>query len=229
MANGVAQITEQELREHRHAAELAFGGALFSGIAGIGAGVLSILGLANMLPGLLVSVATIGIGAALISEGLAIGARTSDLLRESTQGAVEIGELGVGVTSETLAGLAGVVLGILSLLNLYPMILVASAAIVFGGALVLGGGAMARINVSDVMQRQGHPVVHAIAREAVYATTGLQMIAGLGTITLGVLAIAGMAPLTLLLVAMLTLSGMFLLTNTALATRMLGAWRYQQQ
>ncbi len=225
MADEVAPISEQELREHRRAAEFTFGGALLSGIVAIGVAVLAIIGLANMIPSILVSIAVIAFGVALISEGLAIGARMTDLLYQSGEGTAETEELSLGLTNETLAGLAGVVLGILALLNLHPMILVATAVIVFGGSLILGGGVTARLNVADVTYRGSHPMVRTIAQEALYATTSLQMLAGLSAITLGILAIAGIYPLLLVLVALLVLAGTFLLTNTALATRMLGTWR----
>jgi len=55
----------------------------------------------------------------------------------------------------------------------------------------------------------------------VLATTGLQVLVGLGAITLGIIALAGIVPLTLSLVAMLGVGVMFLLTNAAIAGRML--------
>jgi hypothetical protein len=42
-----------------------------------------------------------------------------------------------GITAEFLAGLAGIVLGILALLQIVPMILMSAALITYGGTLLL--------------------------------------------------------------------------------------------
>ena len=147
--------------------------------------------------------------------------RLSSLLHEATEGRVQMAELGAGTTGETLAGIAGIVLGILGILGVLPGVLIPSAAIVFGGALVIGAGANVRINDLVITYREEHPMARHIARQAVLATTGLQVLVGLGAITLGIIALAGIVPLTLSLVAMLGVGVMFLLTNAAIAGRML--------
>jgi hypothetical protein len=205
---------------HRHTIEAVFGGSLAGGLVAGGAAALAIIGLAGMFPQTLVSIATIGIGAAFLFEGGAIVSRLRDLLHEVTEGRIQTAELGAGVTGETLAGFAGVALGILGTLGMIPEILIAVAAIVFGAALIMGAGSNMRINEMSVVYRQEHPMAQRIAREAVRGTTGLQILAGLGAITLGILALVGIAPLVLGLVAMLSISGAFLLTDTAVAGRM---------
>jgi hypothetical protein len=205
---------------HRHTIEAVFGGTLAGGLVAAGAATLAIIGLAGMFPQLLVSVATIGIGAAFLFEGGAIMARLSDLLHEVTEGRIQAAELGAGTTGETLAGFGGVALGILSTLGVIPEILIAVAAILFGAALIVGAGSNMRINEMAVAYRQEHPMAQRIAREVVRGTTGLQILVGLGAITLGILALNGVAPLVLGLVAMLGISGAFLLTDTAVAGRM---------
>jgi hypothetical protein len=219
---------EEHAEEHRHTIETLFAGTLVGGLVAAGAAALAIIALAGLFPRLLVSVATIGVGAAFLFEGAAIVSRLSDLLYEVTEGKSEAIELGAGTTGETLAGLAGVTLGILAILGVVPAILISSAAIIFGAGLVIGAGANMRINELTMGHREEHPMARSIAREAVKATTGLQVLAGLGAITLGILALAGVEPLTLTLVAMLGVAVVFLLTDTAVAGRMVTVFHHRR-
>jgi hypothetical protein len=213
--------SEEEMLRHRHTIEALFGGSLVGGLVAGGAGILAIVGLAGLFPQALLAVATIGVGAAFLFEGAAIVARLSDLLHEVTEGRMQAVEMGAGTTAETLAGLVGVTLGILALLGVIPVILVPSAVIVYGAAMMIGAGANIRINELSAMHRQEHPMARNITHEAVRATTGLQVLAGIAAITLGILALATVDRLILSLVAMLGISVVFLLTDTAVASRML--------
>lgn len=67
----------------------------------------------------------------------------------------------------------------------------------FGAALVIGAGANIRVNDMVMTYRHEHPMARQVAREAVLATTGLQVLTGLGAIALGIIALAGIVPLTL--------------------------------
>jgi hypothetical protein len=222
MPDGTTTISHEErTEEHKRVLEAIFGGTLVGGLVAAAAAALSIIGLAGVYPPWLMSVATISLGVAFLFEGAAIMSRMSDLLSEVTENKVEMVELGTGTTGETLAGFAGVALGILALLTVVPLVLIPIAAIVFGVALILGAGATVRINELAVGYRQEHPIAHQIAREAVRATSGLQILAGLGAITLGIIALANIQPLILSLVAVLSLSATFLLTDTAIAGRMM--------
>ncbi len=212
---------EAQTQQHRYTIEALFGGTLVGGLVAAGAATLAIIALAGLLPQLLLSIVTIGIGAAFLFEGAAIVSRLSDLLHEITEGRMQAAELGAGTTGETLAGIAGVALGILSVLGLIPGILVPSAPIVFRAALTLGAGANMRINELTTTFRQEHPMAQRVAHEAVRAATGIQVLAGLAAITLGILALAGIQPLILSLTAMLSVSVVFLLTDTAVAARMM--------
>lgn len=226
MPDGTTAIHEEHEEERRHTIETIFAGSMTGGLVAAGAAALSIIGLSGVYPVWLLSVATIGIGAAFLFEGAAIMTRLSDLLYEVTEGKSEIAELGAGTTSETLAGLAGVALGILGLAHVAPEILLPIAAIVFGGALILGSGTNMRINEMTAGFRNEHPLAQRIAREAVKGSTGLQLLGGLAGITLGIIALAGAAPLVLTLVATLSVSGVLLLTDTAVAGRMMTVFHH---
>ena len=208
------------MHEEEHPKEIALGGTVVSGVVAAGAAVLAIIRLANIYPSWLVTIATIALGVSFLLEGGAIVARTSALLHEVTEGAMEMTELRTGMTGESLAGFAGIALGILALLGVVPAVLISCAAIVFGGALAIGSGANVRINDLMMEYRHEHPMARRVAREAVLATTGLQVLTGLGAVALGIVALAGIASLTLTLVAMLAIGVMFLLSNAAIAGRM---------
>jgi hypothetical protein len=218
---------EEEHVEERHTVEALFAGSMAGGLIAAGAAVLSIIGLAGAFPGLLVGIATLGVGGAFLFEGAAIMMRLTDLLHEVTEGAVETAELGVGTTGETLAGLAGIALGILSIVAVVPEILVPIAAIVFGAAFVMGAGTNVRISELTMGYREDHPMIRKVTREAVRGTTGLQVLVGLASITLGIIALAGATPLILSLVAMLADASAFLLTDTAVAGRMIAVFRHR--
>ncbi len=190
-------ITEEHLQEERRTIETLLGGTVGGGIIAIAGVVLAIIGLAGVYPQWLLAVATIAVGISFLIEGAAIASRLSELVHESTRGRVEMGELGSGVTGETLAGIAGIVLGVLGALNVYPAILLPVAAIVYGAGLILGAGANVRINELIVVHREDEARARYAIRQAVLAMTGLQVFIGLAAATLGIIALASSYPITL--------------------------------
>src|SRR5262249_44298677 len=135
--------------EHgRRTAEVAVtGGSMIEAIAGIAAVVLAIFGLANVLALPLLSVAVIVVGVGLVFAGAAMAVRRTRLLTDTAGfqvSAAEFGGGGMGI--EVLAGLAGIVLGVLALIGLVPVVLNAVAALVFGAALLLSSGGTARLS-----------------------------------------------------------------------------------
>jgi hypothetical protein len=201
--------------------KIVAGGSITEAIAGAGAVVLAILGLTDMLPMYMAAIATIALGVALLALGGAVASQWSKLVRE-TSGAraapnVELG----GVGAETFGGAAGVVLGILSLLGILPMILLPIALLVFGGALLLGSGVTVDLSaLPDVRDRYAH-----MTREATLGASGLQALAGMTGIVLGILALVGTMPLTLTLVGLLVLGSAVLLGGSAVSSRMMGILR----
>ncbi len=212
---------EATLAEERRTIETILGGTVVGGIIAAGALVLSIIGLSGAWPAWMLSIAVIALGASFLFEGAAIATRISRLLHEATEGKVEMAELGGGTGAETLTGIAGIVLGILDLANVYPMILLPVAAIVFGIGLIFGAGTNVRLNEIELTHKHESPMARHIARQAVRGATGFQIIAGLAGIVLGIIGLASNYPLTLALVATLIISGTFLLSNTAIAGRLL--------
>lgn len=214
-------ITEEHLHEERRTVETILGGTIGGGIIALAGVVLAIIGLAGTYPRLLLGSATIAVGIAFLIEGAAIASRLAELVHESTKGRVEMSQLGSGITGETLAGIVGIVLGVLGSLNVYPGAVLPVAAIVYGAGLILGAGANMRINELVVVHREDEAVARHAIRQAVLATTGLQVFIGLAAITLGIIALASNYPITLSLVAILLVAGSFVLSDTAIAGRLL--------
>jgi hypothetical protein len=191
------------------------GGSIVEAVGGSAALVLAILGLATVMPQTLAAVATIAIGVALLTEGASIAARYARILARSEASRVGAAELGGGISAEFVAGGTGLVLGLLALLGVAPVSLTAVAAIVFGGALLLGSGATSRLGALAGEQREMQTT-----REVVQASSGAQVLVGLGSAVLGIVALVGVAPETLALVALLSVGAAIVLNGTALTALM---------
>ena len=149
----------------------------------------------------------------------------SNLLAEVTEGRVDIAELGGGLSAEFIAGFGGVALGILSLAGVASMILMPIAAIAFGIALVMGSGVKARVNHLSISNRNEPKLVRQIAREALMAASGVEILVGMAAVALGILGVIGIYPIELSFVAVLAVGGMALFSGTALGGRMLSLFR----
>jgi hypothetical protein len=192
--------------------------------------VLAILGLAGALPLTMAAVATILLGAAFLLEGGAVLARYHHLVHAMQRAGEEPAiraEVGGGTTAETLAGITGLALGILSLLGVFPEVLLPVAIIAFGGGLLLGGAARSRLG-SVAMEETGvGERLRHVLHEAIRASSGSQTLVGIGAIVLGILALLGIYPLTLVLVGLLAVGCAALLSGTAVGARMLGIVRHR--
>lgn len=208
----------------RRSTKFMAAGSVAEGIAGIGAIVLAIIGLANTLPQIMLPVATIAVGAALFFEGGAITSRLSHLLTEEKTD-VAVADLGAGMATEFVGGVAGIVLGVLALIGIVPLTLVSAASIVFGATLLLGSGIAARLNTVWIRETEERAVVGEVARQATVAAAGLQVLMGIAAIVLGILSVIGVFPLVLNLVAMMLLGFSDLLSGTAIMGRISGLSR----
>ncbi len=218
--------TAQGLVERRSTGIMA-AGALAEGFVSIGAVVLSIVGLSARFPMLMLPIATIAIGASLLFEGGAVTARFSSLF-SLARVPMDVREFGLGITTEFISGSAGIVLGVLALIGLEPLVLTPIAAIVFGASLLLGAGATARANALLSQMSEQREAIREVMREAVYAASGVQILVGIGTVTLGILALTGINPLVLSLVAMLSVGFASLLSESTIINRVTGAARRQK-
>ena len=129
------------------------------------------------------------------------------------------------MTSEFLGGAAGVVLGVLSLLGVYTMVLIPVALIVFGVTLLLNSGLTARLNALESEASDESRRFKKIAHEAMTASAGSELMLGIGGVALGIIAISGILVATLSLVGMLIISVSAFATGAAATTRMLSVSR----
>jgi hypothetical protein len=211
--------------EDRHIAESVGSSSVAEIVGGIAAIVLAVLGLANVNPTLMLPIATIAIGVAFLFEGGSIVAEYTDVISKSTETGAQVMEVGSGMTAEVVAGIAGIVLGILALLGLTSIILVASALIVYGTALALSSGMMSRLNDLKIEVSGANATAQKFAHEAVSATMGTQVLVGLAAGVLGILALIGIAPTVLVLVGLLAIGVSQILSGSAVGTRLISMFR----
>jgi hypothetical protein len=208
------------------ALQVGSGTATLAAITGGAALLLAILGLNEILPFTMLEIATLLVGAGLMIEGSALTAQYSDARAVLT--ARERSLMGTGVSAELLGGAATIVLGILALIGVAPLVLAPSAAIVAGGAMLIGSASSERTRlISQVPSRlhgdervQRDTQLERSTRAAVEASTGAEVLVGIGAIVLGVLALLGVEPLILSLVAMLALGAAIVLGGGAIGARL---------
>lgn len=212
----VSSNTQSQVRE------MTLGGSSSAMLGGAAALVLSIIGLAGVVPHYMLTIAGIALGVGLLFEGGFIAAEYRTMLSASgATGAGAKAELGGGLGAEALAGIAAIVLGILALLDIVPLVLMSITAIVLGAGVMLGSGAMARLNSLKVETSTTHETAKRVAKDSMTAAAGLQVLVGVAAIVLGILALIGLAPQTLALVAMLALGSSELLSGGAMTSRVL--------
>ncbi len=153
----------------------------------------------------LLAIATVVFGAALLIEGTSV---VTEYVMAASPGAfgMAAGEL----AAVFLAGLTGIILGVLSLLGIHSEILASAAIITFGLALLLNSSSM--LNLYTGKARAGSEFIIGGA----VGTAATQALAGIAALVLGILAIAGNQSLALDLVALLVLGAALLVTGNGL-------------
>jgi hypothetical protein len=194
----------------------AIGSSVAQLLAGLAAIVLAIVGLAHVEPQYVLAIAVLVVGAALILQGGNTFLEFANLLPK--QSARRVGQSAVGnsVNAEILAGFAGIILGILSLVSVFPDVLLPVAAIVFGGALIFTSGDVSRVNMLKVEQATTDETFQQLARQSFSMGGGPQALIGLTAIILGIVALAGYHWAVLSLVALLVLGAIVLISSTAI-------------
>ncbi|HUN28075.1 MAG TPA: hypothetical protein VMU67_17395 [Steroidobacteraceae bacterium] len=213
-----------------HPNETAGYGGLIDAAGGIATGVLAILALAGWAPEVLAGVATIVFGAALLVQGGALLSEFSRILYPSGAVSASAGvqaATGEGISILFVAGAGGVVLGILALLRIVPDVLLAVAVITYGAALILSSSAMRQLHVLQTAMRLGAATTgrELIAGEMATGSAGLQLLAGLAVLVLGILSVSGVHALDLELVGLLVLGITALMTGSSLAGLVMGFMR----
>jgi len=213
-------------------AAAAFGGAM-DAIGGIATAVLAIIGLAGWHPELLAGVATIVFGAALLIQGGTLLSEYSQVFTPA--GAVQTASDAVGgdgLAAMFPVGIAGIVLGILALLGIASYTLTAASVIAFGAALMLSAESVRRLYRMQAQVRRptatGYAIREFLAGEMAAGSAGIQFVAGLGALVLGIIAVVMTATLrneVLTLVALLVVGLTNIISGSALSGLVLGFMR----
>jgi hypothetical protein len=194
-------------------------------VGGAIAVVLTILGLAHVVPEYLVAVALIAAGAALMLRGVATVGEYGRVLQGPEQASFEIGGAGA-LSVELLTGAAGVVLGILALLRVAPIELVAIGVIAEGAGLILSTGATSQLTGARIAAIYRDQRSQRLAGEINAAATSSQAAVGLTAVVLGILALAGFSSTVLELIALLALGAFILLNSASVGGTMLAVFRH---
>ena len=196
--------------------EVASYGGLVDAFGGAATVVLAIVALAGTSSDMLLAIATIVFGAALLIQSGAIVSELSAMIVPEGGSAVAENCGGGGLAIVFLAGTAGIVLGVLALIGIHPVMLASIAVIAFGSAVVFGGGSVWSV---FRLKQSGQTVVSGaqiVATEIAAGSAGLQCVGGLAAIVLGILAVTGTLPATLSLVGLLIMGAAIVLTGSTL-------------
>ena len=204
--------------------EVASYGGFVDALGGIATIVLAIIGLAGVKSIDLLSIATVVFGAALLIQG---GAMLSEYAT------IEVAETGASGSGGGLAslfgvGVAGIVLGVLALLGVRSPILTSVAVIAFGGALIISASSVWSLLTSRSVAARfeaRNTMLQRVASEIAAGSSGVQAMAGLAVIVLGILAVAGIYTEVLALVALLVAGAAIVMTGSTLSGTMIGFMR----
>ena len=195
----------------------AYGG-LMDAVGGIAASVIAVVGLTGFDPLLMTGIATIVFGAALLIEGGALLSEYAYLSPAIGGVSAESATADGGILPMFLFGVGGIVLGVLAVLGIVPVALPAIAVIAYGTALLIGSSSVQRVYVlqSIVRLATARPTNDGAAAGMAAGSAGVELLAGLTAIVLGILALVGHAP-TLTLTALLVMGITELLHGSTLA------------
>jgi hypothetical protein len=188
-------------------------------IGGIATAVLAIVGLAGVHSEIMLSIATIVFGVALMIEGGALLSEYAGINFLPSTATISAGEFNAGSVSALFAaGVGGVVLGVLAIIGIHAAVLTAISAIGFGCALVLGSQGIWHLHS---LRRAVIPAGGAgsgaelVAGQMAQGSTALQAIGGLAAVVLGILAVVGINTGVLTLTAMLVVGIALVLAGSA--------------
>jgi hypothetical protein len=216
--------------ENRSSDTAAYGGML-DAVGGIATAALAIIALAGLVPEVLMGVATIVFGAALVVQAGALLSEYSGITFPSAaiaSSAATDSLSGGGLGVMFMAGAAGIVLGILALLGIAPIILCAAALIAFGASLLLGSSSMRNLyQVQSALRRAGgmQSSNELLASEMAAGSAGAQLLSGLAAIVLGIVALSSGYSLVLTLVGLLVVGVTNILSGGTLSGVMMGLSR----
>jgi hypothetical protein len=233
--HGYGTPTSSMTTTENRTAGLAAGGSWTGVIAGVAVLALAITALAGRFPTTLLAIAVIVFGVGMLFEGASVAARYARVLMSaSTQRSMGV-DLGGGLSTEFAGGAAAIILGILSLLNIYPNVLLPIAAIVVGAALLLGAASMRALNdmvVEHHFSGAAYGATRQVASAAVGAASGTSVLVGIAALVLGIIGVAsgaGILGLILTEVAFLCLGATMIVSGCAVGSKMITMLHEEQR
>jgi hypothetical protein len=205
--------------------ESAAYGGFVDAIGGIATVVLAVFGLAGTRPGTMIAIAIIIFGVSLLIQG---GTMATEYAGIKFPAGTEAPSGGHNLSAIFMVGASGIILGVLSLLGLEAMVLTPVAIIVFGAGLGLSSSAVPHmwalrraVATSDTDTTLAGSQI--LASEMAFGSGGLQALAGLSAIVLGILAIAGTGgdDKILILAALLVLGATMVVTGSTMTGTMM--------
>lgn len=188
-------------------------GLLSEGAAGIAAIVLAVIALAGISSGTLAAITTIVIGVGLMVQAFNSAAEAAKLMPASAVAGVPA-EMSSEVMVDCLAGIAGIILGILALVGINAAHLVPAALIVFGGALLLDGG----IGMQPKTATTANTTVGAVqivSYKGSASAGGMEVLIGVAAIVLGILSLIFMTSWVLALVGFIAVGAALLMVSAS--------------
>jgi hypothetical protein len=211
--NGTSNVTHESWGHMLKS--MATRGSIMESIGGIAVVILSIIGLAGSWQADVAAVSVVLIAASLLFE---CGTLTASYRRRlSNLGGSSARSSGLDglVTFEFMAGIAGILLGVLALLGVATWTLISVGVIVLGCAFLLNSGATMRLHsklASEVHTQEQSSEAPGDAMSP--AGVGGHMLIALAAVVLGLLALLNISPVVLNLVALLALGVSVLLSGS---------------
>lgn len=208
--------------EMRKTEEVVSGSSTWVTVAGLATILLVILSFIGVLRYPMAAVATIVLGAGLLFQGLALSKRRDQLRAElSAAGDTKAADsVGTGMTVEIIAGIIGIVLGVIALFSGAFHSLIAISVIAFGVALITGGPLTTRLDDVNVASARVEGAPLEGSRKVVKTASSLEVIMGIAAVVLGILAlIAFTGNIMLLLVGLLITGAALAFSKGVLARR----------
>jgi hypothetical protein len=182
-------------------------------VGGLALIALGIVALARIYPGLIDSINIVVAGVALLFMTISLSGELARVYSTPSRDLMET-EVGSGLSAGVMAGIAGIVLGILGILDIARPTLISVAVIVFGAAVLLDFAMMAQTRL--IRSAVTTSAESARVASAPSGTAMASIFVGVALVTLGIIAVVGVRPDILVAVSLLGLGGYLFLKGTAI-------------
>lgn len=200
-------------------AKTLMGGSVVDSTAGLGAVVLSILGLVGVIPQIMGSLAVLALGAGFFAQGMSAQLRRQRIIQETSETHMGPGGFGSGIAAGSIAGLASLTLGVLSLIGFKPTVLIPIAVISFGGAMILGSTMLYRLNEYLIANSETPDEEKAASDREARGASDLHLFVGIGAVVLGILTLLNPTAMTFAFIALIGVGAANLVSGGELVDR----------